>query len=167
MVGVARLPDLEAVGLARALAVVVEVRVARGEVVLLLEQRVVRDVHLVVHAEDGAVGVDDHRGVHVEPGGAAHEDGHHDHHRELPGERLEAVGDGPRHRLRQVEVLDARRLGEVRRVEQLLEADDLRAAARGLADELDRARDVRRGVVGRVVLDDADGERVAAHGAGM
>jgi hypothetical protein len=58
-------------------------------------------------------------------------------------------------------------LAKYGRVEQLLEADDLRAAARGLADELDRAGDVRAGVVGRVVLDDADGERVAAHGAGM
>jgi hypothetical protein len=114
MVGVARLPDLEAVGLARALAVVVEVRVARGEVVLLLEQRVVRDVHLVVHAEDAAVGVDHDRGVHVEPRRAPHEDRHDDHDRELLGQRLEGVGHGPRHGLGQVEVLDARRLGEVR-----------------------------------------------------
>ena len=46
--GVARLPHLEA-----------RVPVARREVVLLVEQRVVRDVHLAIHAEQAAVGVDD------------------------------------------------------------------------------------------------------------
>ena len=47
---------------------------------------------------------------------------------------------------------------EVRRVEQLLEADDLRAARGGLAHARDGGLDGRGGVVAGGVLDDADGE---------
>ena len=50
------------------------------------------------------------------------------------------------------------RLAEVRRVEQLLEADDLRAARRGIADAFDRVRDVLRHVAGGAVLNDPDRE---------
>ena len=66
-------------------------------------------------------------------------------------------------RLRQVEMLDLRRLGEVGRVEELLEADDLRALARRVANKLHRARDVGVHIAGRMVLDDADRERLAWH----
>ena len=48
--GVARLPHLEAGPRARS-PLVVEVPVAGREVVLLVEQRIVRDVHLAIHAE--------------------------------------------------------------------------------------------------------------------
>src|ERR1700704_2885077 len=60
---VARPPGLEAVRLAGLLAVIVEVPVSGREVVLLIEQRVVRDVHLPVDAEECSVRVDDSGGV--------------------------------------------------------------------------------------------------------
>jgi hypothetical protein len=45
--------------------------VAGGEIELLVVQRIIRDVHLPVDAEQRAVGVDDRGGVVVEPGPAA------------------------------------------------------------------------------------------------
>ena len=48
---------------------------------------------------------------------------------------------GPGNRLGEVEALALLRFAEVRRVEELLEADDLRAARRGFANALDGRRD--------------------------
>src|SRR6187549_925720 len=59
--GVARLPDLESVGFAGTFAMVIKMAIARREVVLLVKQRIVRDVHLPIDAEKRAVRVD-HRG---------------------------------------------------------------------------------------------------------
>ena len=47
-----------------------EAGVAGGKVELLVEERIVRDVHLPVNAEELAVGVNDRSGVVVEAGGA-------------------------------------------------------------------------------------------------
>ena len=78
--------------------------------------------------------------------------------------RLHAIRRRARNRLGEVEALALLRLAEVRRVEQLLEADDLRAARRRLANARDRRGDGRRRVVARGVLDDADGEWRVCHG---
>ncbi len=48
-----------------------EAEIARREIKLLVEKRVVRDVHLAVLAEIGAVGVDDRGGVVVDAGAFA------------------------------------------------------------------------------------------------
>ena len=66
-------------------------------------------------------------------------------------------------RLREIEALGLLRLAEVRRVEELLQADhDLRAAAGGFADALDGALDVLRRVGGDRFLNQSDRERRSA-----
>ena len=78
-----------------------------------------------------AVGVDDRGGIAIDPGRLPLEDRHDEDHRQLARQRAACASVvGPGNRLRQVEAVALLRLAEVRRVEQLLQADDLRAAAR-------------------------------------
>jgi hypothetical protein len=42
-----------------------ESSVSRGEVELLVEQRIIRDMHLAVDSQQGSIGIDDHGGVVV------------------------------------------------------------------------------------------------------
>src|SRR3990172_7767462 len=51
-----------------------EAQVAGGEIEFFVVERVVRDMHLAILAGDGAVGVDYHRGVVVDPGRAFFEE---------------------------------------------------------------------------------------------
>ena len=84
---VARAPDAEAARLLRHLAdpvdAIVVRRVAGDEVVLLVEQRIVRDVHLAIHAQQRAVGVDDRGRVAVDAARLPLEDRHDEHDLEL------------------------------------------------------------------------------------
>ena len=82
---------------------IVEVAVARCEVVLLVEERVVRDVHLAIHAEQRAIGVDDCRRVAVDPRRLALEDGHDDDHLQLAGEALHGLDGGTGDRFGEIE----------------------------------------------------------------
>src|SRR5207248_3136821 len=91
------------------------------------------------------------------------EERHDEHYRELFRQRLHAVGGRSRDRLSDVEALELLRLREVRRVEELLEANDLRAARGGFAHTLFGGGDVRRDIAARRVLDDADCKRSARH----
>ena len=61
--------------------------VAGGEVVLLVIERIIGDVHLAIAAAERAVGVEDDGRVVVEPGGAALEDRADDDHPGLLGEQ--------------------------------------------------------------------------------
>src|SRR5206468_13123962 len=61
--------------------------------------------------------------------------------------------------LREVEAVVLLRLAEILRVKQLLQADDLRAALRCLADLLLGPREIVGAVGGGVVLNEADRER--------
>ena len=136
--------------------------VARAEVELLPEALHLRDVGLAVLAEVLAVGVDHRRGV-VEHAGLlllVHRQDHH--HAELGGERLEPLGGRARDRLGvrvELRVLD---LAEVRAVEQLLEADHLRALRGGLARVLLVGLDHRLLVAGPARLDQR-GADVSGH----
>ena len=68
-------------------------------------------------------------GVAVDARAALLEDRHDEDDAELLRERLHALGRRPRNRLGEIEALALSvDLAEVRRVEELLEADDLRAA---------------------------------------
>ena len=125
---VARLPHAEAARLAWLFAVVIEVAVAGREVVLLVEQRIVGDVHLPVDAEEAPVRVDDRRRVPIDAGGLPLEDRHDEDDRQLTRELLHRIRGRSGNRLCQVEAVALLRLAEVERVEQLLQADDLRAA---------------------------------------
>ena len=78
---------------------------------------------------------------------------------ELLRELLHRVGRRPGNRLGEIEALALLRLAEVRRVEQLLEADDLRALVGGFADARDRALDVLVDVVRDCFLYDSYSEK--------
>ena len=101
----------------------------------LVEERIVRDVHLAIHAEQAAVRVDDRGRIAVDAGGLPFEDRHDEDDLKLARERLHGVGGRTGNRLGQVEALAVLRLAEVGRVEELLEADDLRAASGGVANQ--------------------------------
>src|SRR5262249_45955921 len=111
-----------------------EAEVARREIELLVEERVVGDVHLAVEAERPALGADDDRAVVVEAGRALLEDGDDDRDPRLlrgAAERLRArAGD----RLREAEERLVLLLAEVRRAVELGQADDLRSRPRRVAD---------------------------------
>jgi hypothetical protein len=91
-------------------------------------------MHLAVYADERPVRVDHRRGVVIDAGSAALEHRHDDHHAQLTRELLHAFGNRSRNRLRQVEAFGVVNLAEVRRVEQLLHANDLCAAGRSVAD---------------------------------
>ena len=109
--------------------------------------------------EHAAVGVDDDGGVPVDAGRLPLEQRHDQHDGQLAREARHRVRRRAGNRLGEIEAIALLRLAEVRRVEQLLEADDLRTAAGRLAHQPLGARDVGRGVGRRVILDEADGER--------
>jgi hypothetical protein len=120
-------------------------------------------VRLAVLAEVAPVGVDD-RGRVVEDAGLlllVHRQ--HHHHAQLGGERLEALGGRPRDRLGVRVVLLVLDLAEVRAVEELLEADHLRALGGGLAGVLLVSLDHRFLVAGPGGLDERRADE-ACHG---
>ena len=86
--------------------------------------------------EDGAVGVDDDRGVVVDAGLLLLVDREDHHHAELLGEGREALHDRAVGGLGVAVVLLVLGDAEVGAVEQLLEADDLGALRLGVAGEL-------------------------------
>jgi hypothetical protein len=141
----------------------VPLRIAGGEVILLVEQRVIGDVHLPVHAEQRPVGVDDRGRVPVDAGGLALEERDDDDDAELSRELLHRAHGRSGDRLREVEPLALLRFAEVRGVEQLLEADDSRPARRGLADALGCTREIRLEIVAHPLLYETDGEWFVRH----
>jgi len=96
----------------------------------------VRDVVLAVLAEDRAVGIHHDGGVVVHAGHVLLVDGQHHHEVQLLGELGEALHDRAVGRLRVGVVLLVFGDAEVGTVEELLEADDLRALSRRVAREL-------------------------------
>ena len=119
------------------------------EVELLEEQRIVRDVHLAVDAEQRAIGIDDCRRVVVEARGALLEERSDDHDAQFGGERAEAIGGGAGNGFRQIEQPRVFFAAEILRAEQFLQADDLRALSRGFADSLDGTVEIRLADRGR------------------
>ena len=116
--------------------------VARAEVELLPELRQVRDVVLAVLAEQRAVGVDDRGGVVVLALVLDLVDRQHDDQAQFLGQRLEPLGRRAGDRLDVGVVLLVLDGAEVRAVEQLLEADDLRALRPRPRGRAPRARSI-------------------------
>src|SRR6185436_20826271 len=85
-VSVPRFPYAEAAG-AFVVAVVREVRVTRSEIKLLVEQRIIGDVHLPICAEQRAIGIDHRGGVPVHAGRLPLEDRYDNYHLELTRQR--------------------------------------------------------------------------------
>ncbi len=108
--------------------------VPRREVEFLMIIRIVRNMHLAVFPQIRPVGVDHHGGVVVDPGGSFFEEGGDNHTVVLAGGGGQPFGRGPRHRFGEGEPSGVLILAEIRREEQLLEANNLRAAAGRLGD---------------------------------
>ena len=110
--------------------------VAGAEVELLPEPVQVRQVVLAVLAEDRAVGIDDDGRVVVHAGDVLLVDREDHDHVQLGGQLREALHDGSVGGLGVAVVLLVLGDAEVRPVEELLEADHLRALGGGIPREL-------------------------------
>ena len=119
--------------------------IAGREVVLLVVERIVGDVHLAIEAGDGALGIQRDGGVVVEARRAPLEQRSDDgdlrlaRHLGQPGRR--GTGNG----LGQIEQAQVFALAEILRAEKLRQADDLRAAAGGVADMVQRRVELASG----------------------
>ena len=96
-----------------------EAKVARSEIELLVEQRVVGDVHLAVDARQRPVRLEDHQGVVVEARGPALEQRGQQDDAATPGDLREPLGGGAGDRFGQVEQRHVLALAEVLGLEQL------------------------------------------------
>src|ERR1700723_110653 len=146
-----RVPLIPADLHADAAAVYVERRkteVTRGEVKLLVVQRVVRDVHLAISAQERSVGVNHRAGVVVQARGAALEQGSDDCDFGLARNGREHVGRGPGKRFGKIKKVGVFCAAEILAVKQLVHADDLCASLGGFAYLLDRAGEILRRILG-------------------
>ncbi len=143
-----------------------EAEIAGREVVLLVEQRIVRDVHLAVQADLGAVRAVDDDAVVIHAGGAALEDRRHHGHAALLGHLSDRLRCWARDRLGEIEQRSVFDLAEVLRGEELLQADDASTLLGGVANEVDRLFDVRCLVQRDRGLDQPDFHRPCFHGGG-
>ena len=119
-----------------------EAEVAGGEVILFVIEGIVGDVHLAVEAADFAVAADDDRGVVIEAGGAPLKKGDDNSGFQLAGEGAEARRTGSGNGLGEIEQSGVLALAEILGAEELGKADDLGAAAGGLAHVGDRSLQV-------------------------
>src|SRR6202171_2749903 len=139
-----------------------EPEVARREVILLVERRVVGDVHLAV--EPDLVAFEDRRAVVVEAPRALLEDGRHHRYAGLPRLRRQPLRRRARHRLGQVEERRVLALAEIVRAEQLGKAHHLRSLARGFLDARGGLLEVRGGIGRHGHLHQGHAEVVRRHG---
>ena len=110
-----------------------EAEIARGEVILLVVERIVGDVHLAVEAEQRAVRVEDHRGVVIDARRALLEErGDQDDRRSASPACGKSSVVGPGIGSARSNRCSVFALAEILRPEKLRQADDLRAARRGL-----------------------------------
>src|SRR5918992_5466008 len=156
----ARLPDAKT---ARWLSIVRESRVPRREVVFLVKERIVGDVHLSVYAQQLAVSIYDRCRIAIHASRLPLENRCDYDDLELARELLQRADRCSRNGFCEIEPLGLLRLAEVGSVEQLLKADDLSAAIRGFAHSCHGARDVVRHVVSYGFLDQTDSERRFSH----
>ena len=133
-----------------------ESEIAGREIKFLVVKRIVWNVHLAIFAEERSVGVNHRAGVVVKPRGAAFEEGSDDRDFAFARDGRQHIGRGPGKRLGKIEQVGVFAATEIFAVEQLVHADDLRAALRRFAYFLDRARQIVRCVLGRAHLNQAD-----------
>ena len=115
-------------------------QIARREVILLVVERIVGNVHLAIDAGDAAVGVQRDRRVVVKPGRAALKERSNDRDARLARHLAELGRRWARNRLGQIEEPQVFALAEILRAKKLGQADDVRARARRLANVRDRRR---------------------------
>ena len=141
-----------------------ETEVAGGEVELLVEARIVRDVHLAVLARKAAVLLQHHRGVVVQAGATALEQRTDDDHAVLLRQRAQALGARAGDGFGQLELAHVLVLAEVGAVVQFLQQHQACAGLGGLGHALFDHRQVGFGVAVVGFLDQGDGEGFVGHG---
>ena len=138
-----------------------EVEIAGGEVKFFVVAGIVGDVHLAVAADDFAGLVDDGGGVVIDAGRAALEDRRDDDYFPRLGHGAKRFGGRAGNRLGEIEKFRVLDLTRVMRAEQLLGADDLRAAAGGLLDFGDSLVEIEARLGRTAHLDEPDGDLVS------
>ena len=108
--------------------------ISRGEIELLGETRIVRDVHLAVGACDLAIALQHHGGVVGEARRPPLKQADHQHHPQLLGQGAEVVGGGPGDGFGQVVARHIFALAEVGAGVQLLAHHELGSLLGRLAD---------------------------------
>src|SRR4029079_5907351 len=152
---VLRIPHAKPAG-SLVLSIVRDIGVAWCEIIFLVEERIIRDVHLPVHAEEFSVGVDDSCGIAIDTGGLSLENGNDQNHVQLLRDLLHSLDRWSWNWLGDVEALALLRFAEVGSVEELLQADDLGTAGGSFPNAVSRAVDVGVGVGGHSLLDQSD-----------
>ena len=104
-----------------------EAEIARREIKLLVKERIIRDVHLAIDAQQAAVGIDDGGGVVINAGGALFEQRGDDDDAVLLREFLKGCGGRAGDRLGELEIFVVFRLAKILRAKKFLGANDLRA----------------------------------------
>src|SRR5208282_1310514 len=138
-----------------------EIEIAGSEVKFFVVARVVGDVHLAVAADDFAGLVDDGGGVVINAGRAPLEDRCDDNYFPRLGDGAERFGGGSGNRLGEIEEFRVLGLTRVMRAEQLLRANDLRAAFGGLLDFRDRLVEIEARLGRTTHLDEPNDDLVS------
>ncbi len=120
--------------------------IAGREVVLLVVERIVGDVHLAIDAGDAPIGVEGDGGVVVEARGAALKERGNDDDASFAGDLAEFRGRGSWDGLGEIEEAEVFALAEVLSAKKLGEADDVCAETRGLANVADGRGEVGLGI---------------------
>ena len=137
-----------------------EAEVTGSEIKFFVIKRIIRDMHLAIEAEEGAVGIDDGGGIVINTRRALFEEGGNDDDAILFGEFLESFGGRAGDGFGEFEIFVVLGLAEVLGAEEFLGADDLSAL---FGDALSGGESFLQvgGRVGRAgVLDEADGDFV-------
>ena len=164
--GIPLIPADEHAEIAGACLPVAEAEIARGEVELLVEERIVRNVHLAVLAEVFSIRFDDRGGVVVETRRPALEERGNDHHAEILGEFPEGLRGGTGNRFREFEILVVLALAEIFAQEELGQTDHLRTLPRRLSDQALGGDQVLGGRGDTAHLHEPDAEKVGCLGLG-
>src|SRR5271168_4065073 len=138
-----------------------EIEIAGREVKFFVVARVVGDVHLAVAADDFAGLVDDGGGVVINAGRAPLEDRCDDNYFPRLGDGAERFGGGSGNRLGEIEEFRVLGLTRVMRAEQLLRANDLRAAFGRLLNFRNRLVEIEPRLGRTTHLDEPDDDLVS------
>jgi hypothetical protein len=141
-----------------------EAEVPRSEVELLVVEGIVRDVHLPVDPDPGAVGVEGERRVVMDARGPPLEERGHQHDLPRCRELGERLGGGSGNRLSQIEARRILALAGIARAEELRETHQLGPRGRRLLDPRQGLLQVLPRILGAAHLHQPDRKQVR-HGA--
>ncbi len=134
--------------------------VAGSEIELFVIERIIRNVHLAVFAQEGAVGVEHRAGIVINAGSAALEKRNDQRDFLLFCHLRELFGGRPGDRFRKIEKVGVFRAAKIFAMKQFVQGNDLRAASGGFADSVNRFREILFGVRCALHLHEPDGKFV-------